>query len=91
MKRPERQFGLPGAASVAVWLHTNQAQDGSVRKVRSITIAPRRYKDAESGEWKDASLKPSDLPALIFAMEKAQEFIYANPIDSPAEDDAPLD
>jgi len=90
-KRPERQFGLPGAVAVAVWLHANQGQAGSVRKVRSITITPRRYKDADTGEWKDASLKPSDLPALIFALEKAQDYIVANPHDGPNDEDAPLE
>jgi hypothetical protein len=36
------------------------------KTVRSITIAPRRYRDRETGEWKDArSFRASDLTALI--------------------------
>ena len=48
---------------------------------RSITISPRRYRDRETGEWKDAgSYRPSDLPALIFALTKAQEYCYTTPL-----------
>lgn len=48
--RPAKKFGLyPGGIGVAVWLNTIETQDGP-RKVRSITIAPRRYRAKKSGE-----------------------------------------
>lgn len=79
--QPEKKFG-PYAAGIgiAVWLNTIQTDDGP-RKVRSISISPRRYLDRESGEWRDStSYRPSDLPALLFALAKAQEYVFTNPI-----------
>lgn len=95
--RPEKKFGpYPGGIGVAVWLNTIETRDGP-RKIRSISIAPRRYRDAQSGEWKDAgSYRPGDLPALLFAIEQAQQFCIATPIpgeegdgQEPGSDDAP--
>lgn len=73
-KPPETKIGpFHGGIGVAVWLNTIDAGDGSKRQVRSITIAPRRYFDRDSNQWKDApSYNPSDLPALIFALHKEQ-------------------
>ena len=87
--RPEVKFGpFPGGISVAVWLNDVQT-DGGTRQMRSITISPRRYRDALSGEWKDApSYRPSDLPALAFGIQKALEFIFSNPIAGQEERDA---
>lgn len=78
---PEKKIG-PFAAGigVAIWLNQIDTSDGP-QQIRSITIAPRRYFDRESNEWKDApSFRPSDLPALIFALQKAQEFCYTQPL-----------
>jgi hypothetical protein len=48
---------------------------------RSITISPRRYLDRESGEWRDAgSYNPGDLPALIYALQKTQEYVFETPL-----------
>jgi hypothetical protein len=59
-----------GGIGVAVWLNTTETDDGP-KQFRSITIAPRRYQDKETGQWKDArGFNPSDLPALIFALQK---------------------
>ena len=79
--RPEKKFGpYPGGIGVAVWLNTIETRDGP-KKVRSISIAPRRYRDSESGEWKDAgSYRPGDLPALLFALNQAQQFCISEPI-----------
>lgn len=82
---PEKKFGpFPGGIGIAVWLNTIETDNGE-RKIRSITIAPRRYLDRDSGEWRDSgSFRPSDLPALIFGLEKAQEFCFTAPL--PGED-----
>jgi hypothetical protein len=83
---PEKKIGpYPGGIGVAVWLNTIETDEGLRRQIRSITISPRRYRDPDSGQWRDSpSFRPGDLPALIFALQKAQEFIYTSPI--PGED-----
>jgi hypothetical protein len=89
-QRPEHKIGpYPGGIGVAIWVNTIQTDNGP-RKVRSITISPRRYRDPETGEWKDSgSYQPGDLPALLFALGKAQDFIYSNPLNGavPAEEE----
>lgn len=86
---PEKKIGpFAGGISVAIWLNTLQTDNGP-RKIRSISISPRRYRDAE-GQWRDSSsLRPSDLPALLFALQKAQEYIYTTPIPGQEEDTEP--
>ncbi len=85
--RPEKKIGpYPGGIGVAIWLNTIETDDGP-RKIRSITVSPRRYRDPETGEWKDApSYRPGDLPALIFALQKAQEYVYTTPIPGQQEE-----
>lgn len=80
-RHPEKKIGpFAGGIGVAVWLNTAQADEGP-KQFRSITIAPRRYQDRETGEWKDAgSFNPGDLPALIFALQKAQEYVFEAPL-----------
>ena len=86
--KPEKKITLAGGVGVAIWLNTIDTSNGR-RKLRSITIAPRRYKDPESGEWKDApSYRPADLPALIFALEKAQEYCYTVPLPGEQHEEA---
>jgi hypothetical protein len=79
--KPEKKIGpYPGGIGVAVWTNTIDTDNGP-RKIRSITISPRRYRDPETGDWRDSpSFRPGDLPALIFALQKAQEFIYTSPL-----------
>ena len=79
--RPEKKIGpFAGGIGVAIWLNTTDTDDGP-KQYRSVTIAPRRYQDRETGEWKDAgSFNPGDLPALIFALQKAQEFVFTTPL-----------
>jgi hypothetical protein len=91
---PEKKIGpYPGGIGVAVWLNTIETATGP-RKVRSITLSPRRYRDAESGQWRDSSsYRPGDLPALIFALERALEFVFTTPLpdedqEQSAENDA---
>jgi hypothetical protein len=90
---PEHKIGpFAGGIGVAVWLNTADTDDGP-KQFRSITIAPRRYQDRETGEWKDAgSYNPSDLPALIFALQKAQEYVFTTPLPGQGEaGDGPSD
>jgi hypothetical protein len=86
--RPEHKIGpYPGGIGVAIWTNTIQTDNGP-RKLRSVTISPRRYKDPESGEWRDAtSFRAGDLPALIFALTKAQEYMYTTPIPGQKEEE----
>ena len=74
-KQPEFKVGpLPGGLGVAVWRNTIQTEDGP-RTIRSITIAPRRYRDPNTNEWRDApSYRPLDIPVLVLALEKAFDF-----------------
>ena len=83
--RPEKKIGPFNAGiGVAVWLNTAETDNGP-KKYRSVTIAPRRYIDRDTGEWKDSgSYYAGDLPALIFALQKAQEYMFETPLpDQP--------
>ena len=85
-KQPEKKIGPFNAGiGACVWVNTIETDNGP-RTVRSITINPRRYFDRESNQWKDApSYNPADLPALIFALQKAQEYCYESALpDQPA-------
>ncbi len=85
--RPEKKIGpYPGGIGIAIWLNTIETDNGP-RKLRSITISPRRYRHPETGEWMDSSsYRPGDLPALIFSLEKAQEFCFTEPIPGEEEE-----
>ena len=86
---PEKKIGPFNAGiGACVWLNTIETDRGS-KAVRSITVNPRRYFDSETNEWKDAaSYNPADLPALIFALTKAQEYCYEMPIPGELDGDA---
>lgn len=86
---PEKKFGpFAGGIGVAVWLNSVQGDDGATRRVRSITLSPRRYRDRQTGEWRDStSYYPGDIPALMLALQLAQEFIITTPI--PGEEPEP--
>ncbi len=49
---PEKKFAV-GGIGVAIWLNTVDTEDGE-KSFRSLTIAPRRYQDRHTGEWKDS-------------------------------------
>ena len=78
---PEKKIGpFAGGIGVAIWTNSVETDDGP-RQYRIVTIAPRRYQDKKTGEWKDAGgFAPSDLPALIFALQKAQEYVFTKPL-----------
>jgi hypothetical protein len=80
-RQPERKWGpFHGGLGLAVWLNEVETAEGT-RYFRSITIAPRRYRDAKSGQWKDAgSLRPSDIPTLMLALQAAHDYIHATPL-----------
>ena len=80
-RHPEHKYGpFHGGVGVAIWLNEVQTTEG-LRYFRSVTIAPRRYRDPETGEWRDAgSLRSSDLPALILALQAAHLFMSSTPL-----------
>jgi len=84
---PEKKWGpFAGGAGVAVWLNQFQTAAG-VRYARSITFAPRRFRDPRTGDWRDAgSYRPVDLPALLLALQEAHEYCLSTPLPGePAE------
>jgi hypothetical protein len=92
---PEKKIGpFAGGVGVAIWVNEVQTEDGT-RPIRSISINPRRYLDKQTGEWKDAtSFRPADLPALLFALAKAQEYCFTQPLsgqngEAPAGEEVP--
>ncbi len=86
---PEKKIGpFAGGVGVAIWLNETDDGKGGSRQFRSITIAPRRYYDDKSKQWKDApSFNPADLPALVFALQQAQAYCYETPL--PGEPSGP--
>jgi hypothetical protein len=92
-RRPEKKWGpFHGGVSVAVWLNEVDAPEGK-RFFRSITIAPRRYLDEKTGRWEDASsLRTTDLPSLILALEAAHAYVSSTPLPGLlAEGEEPVD
>ena len=84
-RQPEMKFGpFSGGMSVAIWRNTIETEKGP-REVRSVTINPRRYKDATTGEWKDSSFRQSDLPVLILALQSAWQHMTLHPLPQAAE------
>ena len=76
---PEKKFAV-GGIGIAIWLNTVETDDGP-KSFRTVTIAPRRYQDKKTGEWKDStSFHPNDLPVLIFCLQKSLEFIFTTPL-----------
>jgi hypothetical protein len=86
-KSPEKKIGpFAGGVGVSIWINEIQTESGPAT-VRSITINPPRYRDRDTREWKDSkSYRPSDLPALIFALQKAQEHCYEAPLPNGAKE-----
>ena len=87
-KPPELKVGpFQGGIGVAVWLNEIQTEAGP-KTIRAITIAPRRYLDRKTGEWKDSgSFRPGDLSALILALEKAREHCLSKPLPGEQSED----
>jgi hypothetical protein len=83
---PEKKFGpYPGGVGVAIWLNAAETDDG-VKRFRSFTLSPRRYRDSESGKWRDApSYRPEDIATLQFALSQAQAYLFTAPLPGAAE------
>ena len=89
---PEFKIGpFQGGIGVAVWLNEVESGTGT-SQMRSITIAPRRYLDKVTNEWKNAgSYRPADLTALILSLEKVREFCLTQPLPGESSEDERLD
>src|SRR5438552_1518258 len=88
-RRPEKKYGpFAGGCGVVVWMNQVETDSGT-KFFRSVQIAPRRYRDRKTGEWEDSSsLRATDLPTLILALQAAHEFVTATPLPGqPAEDE----
>jgi hypothetical protein len=84
---PEKKLSFAGIG-VAIWLNEAEGQGGEIRYFRSVTINPRRYRDPESGAWKDAgSFRVSDLPALAFALQRAIDYCFTEPLPGQGSDE----
>jgi hypothetical protein len=71
-RQPERKWGpFHGGLGLAIWLNQAETEEGT-KYFRSLTIAPRRYLDKKTGEWRDAqSLRSADIPSLLLALHVA--------------------
>lgn len=83
---PEKKWGpFAGGAGVAVWLNEFETDNGT-RFARSITLAPRRFRDRKTDEWRDSAYRPVDLPALLLGIQAALDFCQLTPLPGePAE------
>lgn len=84
-RRPERKFGpFHNGLGVAIWMNEVETDRG-IRYFRSISIAPRRYRDPQTGQWRDASsYRPVDLPTLVLALQAARDYIVSTPLPGQA-------
>jgi hypothetical protein len=80
-RRPEKKIGpFHNGLGIAIWLNCVETDNGP-RYFRSITLAPRRYRDPKSGDWKDAtSYRPVDLSILELALAHARQYIASTPL-----------
>ena len=85
-RHPEKKWGpFAGGSGVAVWLNEFETDNGT-RYARSITFAPRRFRDRQTDEWRDGAYRPVDLPALLLAIEAAHLYCLSTPLPGqPAE------
>jgi hypothetical protein len=85
-RHPERKWGpFAGGIGVAVWLNEFQTAKGT-RYARSITFAPRRFRDRKTDDWRDGAYRPVDLPALLLAIQAAHDYCLSTPLPGePAE------
>ena len=71
--RPIKEFRVRNL-SLAIWQNEG-TRDGRPVTLHSITLN-KRYRDQETGEWKDSSsFFPDDLPRLRLLLDKAYEHI----------------
>ncbi len=76
---PERKIRA-GAVSATVWLNKGQKENGEESEYRTISLE-RSYKD-KGGEWKSSnSMRVSDVPKAVAALQKAYEHLVLNEQD----------
>jgi hypothetical protein len=81
---PERKWGpFAGGIGVAVWLNEFTTDEGT-RYTRSITFAPRRFRDKKTGDWRNGAYRPVDLAALLLAIQAAQDYCLTTPLPGDA-------
>ena len=87
-RHPERKWGpFHGGVGVAVWLNEVQT-DAGPKFFRTLSIQPRRYRDKKTGVWKDAkSVRPTDIPALLLALDATMQFAAHTPLPGQPVDD----
>jgi hypothetical protein len=83
---PEKKWGpFAGGTGVAVWLNEFETHNGT-RYARTITFAPRRFRDPKTNDWRDGAYRPVDLPALLLAIQAAHDYCLSTPLPGePAE------
>lgn len=84
---PEKKISpVNSGINVAIWLNQVETDNGP-RYFRTITVEPRRYKDRNTGEWKNSSsFGPVDLPLLLYALEQARDYVFSQPLPGQSED-----
>jgi len=88
---PEKKWGpFAGGAGVAVWLNEFETENG-IRYARSITFAPRRFRDQKTAEWRDGAYRPIDLPALLLAIQAAYDYCQSTPLPGQQADPEDID
>jgi hypothetical protein len=85
--KPELKIGpFTGGVGVDIWRNTIQTSSGQ-RQIRSVTISSRRYRDPETGEWKDSSsYRATDIAILVLALQRALDYLVSNPLPGEADD-----
>jgi hypothetical protein len=71
--KPEKHIRF-GGVRVSIWKDTRQNANGGSFESRSVTL-DRAYKDA-NGEWKGTgTMRESDIPKAISALQEAYAYI----------------
>ena len=91
-RHPEKKWGpFAGGCGVAVWLNEVETDQGK-SYFRTVTLAPRRYRDGKTGEWADSSgYRPQDVSALMLGLQAALDFIATTPLPGQSADEEPHD
>jgi len=91
--QPEITIGpLPGGITAAVWTSMVYNKEQQPQKARSITLPPRKYRDANGNTHESRSYRVDNIPTLIFALQMALEYCYLHPIygDGTHDSDIPI-
>ena len=77
---PEKKWGpFAGGIGVAVWLNEFETKEGT-RFARTVTLAPRRYRDPQTGEWRNGAYRSVDLPAMLLGIQAAHDYCLQTPL-----------